>query len=110
MTPKDLADYAINTSEFYDTHILLIKNNRPFVDWQYHVKVRILSKYKREMHEPFEGMSLDDIDTTANILIEYYVDHVKEMQSDLTCPLFKVMGNVNQIITSETEKGKANGL
>jgi hypothetical protein len=80
MTPDDLSLYAKNCGNLYPVMCGMAKTNAPQRSWETFVKLTIIPQYKRECHEPFEGMSLDEISETATDLKDHYAEHVKELE------------------------------
>jgi hypothetical protein len=79
MTPKFLFDYAINTGHFYNRHLRLSRDAAPVHVWARYIRADLLPYYRREQHEPFDGMSCEEIDTVASKLMDYYANHIQEM-------------------------------
>jgi hypothetical protein len=82
MTPKVLYDYATNTGHFYQRHLRYARDNAPQREWVRYVRADLLPYYRRENHEPFEGMSVTEIEVVANELKFYYGNHIQEMDAD----------------------------
>jgi hypothetical protein len=78
MTPKVLFDYAVNTGKFYDQHVNMAREGANLKLWALHLRVNVLPLYRKQMHEPYEGMSIADIDAVADRLIDYYTTHISE--------------------------------
>jgi hypothetical protein len=79
MTPKFLFDYAVNTGHFYNRHLRLSRDAVPVHVWARYIRADLLPYYRREQHEPFDGMSCEEIDTVASKLMDYYANHIQEM-------------------------------
>jgi hypothetical protein len=82
MTPRTLIDYAINTGHFYNRHLRLTRDNAPPSVWARYIRADLLPHYRREMHEPYDGLSTVEIDLVANELKFYYGNHVQEANAD----------------------------
>jgi hypothetical protein len=82
MTPRVLFDYATNTGHFYNRHLRLARDAAPVHMWARYIRADLLPYYRREQHEPFDGMSCEDIDTLASKLMDYYANHIMESDAD----------------------------
>jgi hypothetical protein len=78
MTPKVLFDYAVNTGKFYDQHVAMAREGASHKVWNLHARVNILPAYRKEHHEPHEGMSSDEFVVVAADLADYYRNHISE--------------------------------
>jgi hypothetical protein len=78
MTPKYLHDYAVNIGEFYATHCTMARQDASPIVWVLHLTSRVLPRYRREHHEPYEGMSRVDCEECAAELRAYYKAHIDE--------------------------------
>jgi hypothetical protein len=83
MQYRILYDFAINTGKFYDQHCQMASEVATHRVWELHVRVNLLPAYRRELHEPYEGMSIAEIALCATELQHYYSQHVGEI-NDLT--------------------------
>jgi len=86
MQVHDLTLYAINTSEWYETHKALAHAKTlahpvvVFITWRQHVINTVIPAYRREFHEPYEGMSEEEVKEVARNLQEHYEIHVAELE------------------------------
>lgn len=72
----DLVLFTTNTSEFYQLHMVMARNNLSVVGWMDWLRDRVLPLYARQV-EPV----LYDFDTLRNSAIEirdYYTRHIAE--------------------------------
>jgi hypothetical protein len=78
MTPKVLFDYAVNTGKFYEQHVTMAREGATHRLWALHTRVNILPLYRKEHREPYEGMSIIELDAVADQLIDHYTTHISE--------------------------------
>ena len=79
MTPRVLYDYATNTGSLYKQHLDMATEVASIRVWELHVRVNVLPAYKKEHHEPYEGMSVAELLQVATELQHYYSAHVAEL-------------------------------
>lgn len=79
MTPRVLIDFAINTGKLYPQHLAMAREGATARVWELHVRVNVLPLYRVEHHEPYEGMSKDELAAVAKELDEYYANHDAEL-------------------------------
>lgn len=79
MNVYGLVLFAQNTQSFYQKHLTMAKEKQTWLQWFNHVKVWVLPTYRKEMGEPFDGMSIVDLGLVADALKAYYEEHIKEM-------------------------------
>jgi hypothetical protein len=78
MQYRILYDYAINTGKFYQQHCEMAREGATHRVWALHVRVNVLPLYRKEHHEPYEGMSIAEADLCATELKAYYEQHLAE--------------------------------
>lgn len=78
MTVNDLVLFAQNTASLYPLHREMVEKGVIWRLWFNHVKFQVIPLYRKEMNEPFDGMSLDNLGEVADKLRCYYNQHVKE--------------------------------
>lgn len=86
MRTDDLVLFATNTGALYAEHVKLARQLKEYGtaayavrQWAQFIKSVTLPMYRRELHEPYEGLSLDDIDSVARQLADHYAQHVREL-------------------------------
>ena len=77
MTVEDLVLYAKNNQDLHEEQISMAV--LPVENWGIHVRIAVLPSYRRELHQPYEGMTLDNLHEVAEQLREYYVDYFRNM-------------------------------
>jgi hypothetical protein len=78
MRVEDLKTFAINTAKFYAQHCDMAEQIASHRIWALHVRVNVLPLYRREFHEPYEGMTVAELDEVATELQHYYSQHIGE--------------------------------
>jgi hypothetical protein len=78
MQYRILYDYAINTGAFYQQHCEMAREGASHRVWALHLRVNVLPKYRKELHEPYEGASIAELDLCATELMDYYRNHLDE--------------------------------
>jgi hypothetical protein len=78
MQYRVLYDFAINTGKFYDQHCMMAREGASPRVWMLHTRVNLLPEYRRDNHEPYEGMSIAELDLCAKELADYYRQHLNE--------------------------------
>lgn len=84
MTPKELFDFAVSNVAIHDKQLALAREGALHSDdegvqqWVLHVKKVLLRRYRRELHEPVEGMTNREIEIVAVQLRDYYAKLIKK--------------------------------
>jgi hypothetical protein len=78
MQYRILYDYALNTGKFYRQHCEMAREGALVRIWDLHLRVNVLPHYRRECHEPYEGMSKAELNLCATELLVYYRNHLDE--------------------------------
>ena len=81
MIPRVLFNYAINTGKLYNQHCTMATEVASHRVWELHVRVNVLPLYRKEHHEPYEGMTIAEIAEVATELQHYYSQHVGELDT-----------------------------
>lgn len=81
MQTRILYDYAISTGSLYRQHCDMAREDASPRVWELHVRVNVLTEYRRAHHEPYEGMSRDELALVAKELANYYSRHIAEMDN-----------------------------
>ena len=81
MQPEDLELFGRNCGDLYDKQCNWARNGAPLSKWQQHVRMELLPRYRREEHEPYEGLSLAALEAVAKELKRHYERLVKEIDT-----------------------------
>jgi hypothetical protein len=81
MNANQIVLYATNEGRLYETHKDLAKKTVLPAQWRIHIKKLVLPMYRQEFQEPHEGMSREEIQEAAEMLADYYAEHLKECES-----------------------------
>lgn len=79
MEVYDLVLSAKSYGSLYEGFKDLAKRSANLKDWRIHVRTKVIPEYRKECHEPMEGMSLTNIEKVAKELKEYYEEHIEEL-------------------------------
>ena len=79
MTPEALKTFAINTGKLYHQHVDMATEVASHRVWELHVRVNVLPLYRKQHHEPYDGLTIAEISEVATELQHYYSQHVGEM-------------------------------
>ena len=81
MRVDELKTFAINTGKFYQQHVDMATEVASLRVWELHVRVNVLPLYRKQHHEPYDGLTIAEISEVATELQHYYSQHVGEMDS-----------------------------
>ena len=81
MRVDELKTFAVNTGKFYKQHVDMATEVASLRVWELHVRVNVLPLYRKQHHEPYDGLTIAEISEVATELQHYYSQHVGEMDA-----------------------------
>ena len=72
MEIKHLVNFAVGDDRLDKWQLKLLQDNASLVEWSFHIHNYVIPAYRRQRHQPKEGMTVKSIETAAKQLQAIY--------------------------------------